>query len=136
MANRKRHSRKYRIRSELAAANAVPCFPREHYTADKQEKFCYKTEASARGFIATRIKRGEVVEGELEAYECRYCGCWHIGHRRLLPIHEHQLLQNHRNENYQLMLQRYRDDLNNIASQILAVSTKIDNLEYVIKNNL
>ena len=65
----------------------------------------------------------------------------------LLSIHDEEAMSemeqliatleaHQRNENYQLMLQRYRDDLNNIASQILAVSTKIDNLEYVIKNNL
>ena len=136
MTKKKKTSNKYRIRSELAASNAVPCFPREHYTVDKQEKFCYKSESSARRFIETRIKRGEVAEGELDAYECRYCGCWHIGHKRLLPTEKYTLLQSQRHENYTLMLRRYRDDLDHIANQVLAVLTKIENLEYLIKNGI
>ncbi|MFL5674937.1 MAG: hypothetical protein ACJ779_08025 [Chloroflexota bacterium] len=41
-------------------------------------KVAYTSRREAR----TRSRHGRHADGSLQAYHCRYCGGWHLGHRR------------------------------------------------------
>jgi hypothetical protein len=36
----------------------------------------------SRGEARQRVRNGRHIDGAMKPYHCRYCGMWHLGHRR------------------------------------------------------
>lgn len=108
-------------------------WPREHYNDDRSEKVQYKTETSAKGVAAMMMSKTGTAP--LEAYLCPYCGCWHIGHRKLLPAEQRQLILKETIEGEMYMITKYKKDLDHVAREVLALESKIENLEYLVEDH-
>jgi anti-sigma factor ChrR (cupin superfamily) len=66
-------------RSRAPSSGADRGTEREHWRADGQPKSRFPTQADAnRSSLRLRLEEGI----DLDPYECRYCGGWHLGSRR------------------------------------------------------
>lgn len=47
-----------------------------------ERKTAYKSKYCAEDVLRKKRKQGMIITGEMHAYKCPSCSCWHLGHRR------------------------------------------------------
>ena len=88
---RARHYRRQNLNKAVRAAAQEPRSPMHPAHRGHDGKTPFATKAAAEAMIAQRDQATALRFHPLNAYRCRLCGAWHIGHNRRQPTETYRL---------------------------------------------